>query len=94
MPTVTQRRPSFARDFPRTPALDALVDAFAAGDYARVRSGAPELERFSEDADVRRAARTLASRTRPDPLVVMLLGIGVVLLAIFTVWSIGWAKPG
>ncbi len=91
-----ERRPSFARDFPRLPALDALVDAFARGNYARVREDAPKLQASSDDGAVRKAAGLLVERTRPDPLAVGLLAIAGALLAVLTVYWIvhGKAPPG
>ncbi len=85
---VPERRPSFARDFPRTPELDQLVEAFARGDYAHVRTHAPELQRGGADESIQRAARTLAERTRPDPFVVALLVVTAVLIVIVAGWSI------
>jgi len=85
-------RPAFARDFPRSPALDALVEAFARGDYASVRSGAPGVEQSSEDEAVKRAARTLVERTQPDPLAVALLGVAALLFLVFAVWAITHGK--
>jgi len=72
--------PSFAADFPRDPALDALVQAFVDGDYARVRADAPRLAATSEDPAVRDAARTLRTRIEPDPLALALMGIAAALL--------------
>jgi hypothetical protein len=87
------RRPSFAADFPREPALDGLVDAFARGDYACVRAGAPALA-SSEDATVRDAAKTLVERTRPDPLATALLAITAALLVLVSVyWSVHGKAP-
>ena len=88
-----ERRPSFARDFPASPALDALVDAFSRGDYARVRAEAPRLEKSSDDEAVRAAARTLLERTRPDPLAVRLLVLTGVLLLVLTGWWVAHGKP-
>jgi hypothetical protein len=82
------RRPAFARTFPSSPELDALVDAFARGDYALVRAHAPGLERSSTDPAVRRAARTLMNRTRPDPVAVVLLAVCGVLLVLLAVWAV------
>jgi hypothetical protein len=82
------RRPSFTREFPRTPELDALVDAFVRGDYAHVRAAAPRLERDT-DWDVREAARDLVRRTKPDPVVVTLLAIALATFAVIAAWSIG-----
>jgi hypothetical protein len=87
--------PAFSRDFPRSPALDALVEAFARGDYARVRAEAPEVERATDDEAIKRAARTLVERTRPDPLAVALLALAAVLFAVLAAWAIahGTAPP-
>jgi hypothetical protein len=81
-------RPTFARAFPRTPDLDALVEAFARGDYAAVRDGAPHVERSTGDPEVQKAVRLLVERTRPDPASAALLAIAAVLLAVLTVWAI------
>jgi hypothetical protein len=89
-----ERRPSFAREFPRGAELDALVDAFARGDYARVRAAAPALERATEDDAVRRAARTLVERTKPDPLAVGLLVVtGILLAALTGYWVVNGKAP-
>jgi hypothetical protein len=82
------RVPRFAREFPRTGELDALVQAFARGDYARVRAEAPRLANHDDPA-VRDAARTLVDRTKPDPLVLVLLGIAATLFVVIAAWSIG-----
>jgi hypothetical protein len=87
------RRPDFTRTFPRSPELDALVEAFARGDYAEVRARAPDLERSSDDPRVRTAARTLSERTRPDPLAIALLAMTALLLTVFTGWAILHGKP-
>ena len=80
------RRPAFARDFPRTPALDAAVDAFARGDYATARSAARDLERTADDDTVKRCARTLVDRTEADPLAVVLLALAALLLLVVGGW--------
>jgi hypothetical protein len=82
---------AFARAFPRDPALDALVAAFDAGDYARVRREAPALAKETDRDDVRAAARELARRLDPDPLAVYLLGGAAVLLAFLAAWY--WSHP-
>ncbi len=88
------RRPSFASDFPRVPELDALVEAFERGDYARVRAEAPKLASSTEDAAVRDAARTLVDRTRPDRLAVALVGLtGVLLVVLSAYWISLAARP-
>jgi hypothetical protein len=90
-----ERRPRFARDFPRSSELDGLVEAFARGDYARVRAEGATLERSSEDAAVRRAARLLVERTEPDRLAVWLLALAALLLLTLSAWWIvhGKAPP-
>src|SRR5579872_3680432 len=80
-------RPSFAKDFPRTPELDALVNAFVQGDYAFVRDAGRALTASSGDESIRRAARVLIERTDPDPIAVALLVIAaLVLLALGGFW--------
>ena len=83
--------PAFARAFPSEPALDALVAAFEAGDYARVRREAPALARQTDDEAVRAAARELRRRLDPDPLAVYLLGAAALLLLFLAGWY--WAHP-
>ncbi|HEV3190446.1 MAG TPA: hypothetical protein VGY54_08110 [Polyangiaceae bacterium] len=86
-------RPSFAVDFPRSPELDALLDAFERGDYRRVRSEGPMLERSAADESIKRAARTLVERTQPDPLAVALLALAALLLVALGGWWITHSKP-
>jgi hypothetical protein len=86
-------RPSFARGFPRRPELDALVEAFSRGDYARVRAEAPRLAQQSGDDDVKRAAETLVERTRPDPTAVRLLVLAAALLVLLGAWWIVNGHP-
>jgi hypothetical protein len=86
-PDLRDRRPAFARDFPEEPRLDALVQAFADGDYARVRRDAPELAKTADRDEVKRAATELVQRTKADPLMVLLLVLtGVLLLALSAYW--------
>lgn len=59
--------PRFAKEFPRHPELDALVDAFANGDYGLVRERAPKLAASTEDEAVKRAAEQLRAAIEPDP---------------------------
>ena len=88
------RRPSFAKDFPSHEALDVLVDAFARGDFARVRADARQLAVDASDEDVRRAARTLYDRTRPDPLAVGLVAVtAVLLIALSAYWMVNGKPP-
>jgi hypothetical protein len=88
------RRPSFASDFPRVQELDALVDAFERGDYARVRAEGPKLASSAEDAAVRAAAATLVDRTRPDRLAVALIALtGVLLVTLSLYWILHGKAP-
>ena len=85
------RRPAFARDFPRDAKLDAIVRAFADGDFARVRDEAPALAKSSDDEDVKRAATLLYERTKPDPLATWMLALTALLLIVLTGW---WISHG
>jgi hypothetical protein len=87
------RRPTFAQELPRTPELDEVVDAFARGDYASVRARASRLEQSSADPMVRKAARTLLDRTRPDPLAVVLLVVAGLILATLSSWWVAHGRP-
>jgi hypothetical protein len=80
MPMPEARIPSFARAFPRAPELDALVAAFAHGNYAEVRAKAPVLASSTTDDAIRDAARSLVDHTRPDPLAVAILALTAALL--------------
>jgi hypothetical protein len=84
--------PLFARDFPRTPALDAIVDAFARGDYASVRVEGARLAQTTDDENVRRAALELIARTNPDPLALWLLVLAGALLVVLSVYWIAHGK--
>ena len=85
--------PRFARDFPRHDALDALVVAFARGDYHAVRDGAPRLARETEDEAVKSAARRLVVALEPDPIVKTLFVLTASLLAFLTIWWLTHDKP-
>jgi len=80
--------PAFARDFPNDPDLATLVAAFATGDYATVRSGAPELAAKTTDERVKRAAELLRSRIEPDPTARVFFGLTAALLVFLMTW---WA---
>jgi hypothetical protein len=69
----------------------ALVAAFEAGDYARVRREAPTLARQTESDDVRRAARELAARIEPDPVARSMVAGAALLLAFLAGWY--WSHP-
>ncbi len=73
-------RPPFARRYPKDAELDALVDAFGRGDFARVRAQAPELAEKTEDPQVRAAALDLRQRIEPSRFSLYLLALGFALL--------------
>ncbi len=79
-------RPPFARHYPRDAELDALLDAFEAGNYARVHAEALDLARRTADPLVARAARDLRRRIEPDPLALRMLAGAAALLAFLTAW--------
>jgi hypothetical protein len=85
--------PRFAKDFPRHDELDALVAAFARGDYATVRERAPKLASETDDEAVRRAALTLRERIEPDPTSKTLFLIAAALLLCLTAWWVAHDGP-
>ncbi len=90
----SESRKPFASGFPRTPAVDALLDAFARGDYAFVRSEGRKLSGSAPEEDVRGAARTLVERTTPDPLAIWLLLLaGGLLLTLSAYWIVHGKAP-
>jgi hypothetical protein len=86
-------RPAFAIGFPRSAPLDGALEAFVRGDYALARKQAERLAQSATDDDIKRAARTLAERTHPDPLGVLLLALATALLLLLGGWWIAYAKP-
>jgi hypothetical protein len=88
-----EQRPSFAESFPRHPDLDALLDAFVRGDYARVRLGAAHLIQSSKDPAVLRAAALVVERTSADPAAKLLLVIGALLIAVVGGWWMAHGGP-
>ena len=88
---LDEGRPAFTRAWPHDAALDALVAAFEAGDYARVRREAPTLAERTESTAVRRAARELRRRLDPDPVAVYMLMVAGALLALLAGWY--WLHP-
>lgn len=88
-PEATTARPAFALGFPAHPELDALVAAFEAGDFRTVRSGAGKLASSEADEAVKRAARELLDRTKPDPLATYLLVLTALLLVALTAYWVG-----
>jgi hypothetical protein len=85
--------PSFARRFPRDPKLDALVIAYAKGDFKTVGIEAPKLATASGDDAVKNAALLLAARTRPDPAAKMFFLLATALLAFLTIWWVTHDGP-
>jgi hypothetical protein len=77
-------RPAFLLDFPEDPALEALIQAFEAGNYARVRREAPSLAERAESPAVRDAALELRRRIAPDPLARYLIAVSLALLLALT----------
>lgn len=80
--------PAFAREFPPDAELARLVAAFAAGDYATVRTGAPALAAKTTDEDVKRAATLLRARIDPDPSSRLFFALTAALMVFLMVW---WA---
>lgn len=85
--------PRFAEPFPRTPELDALVVAFARGDYATVREGAPKLAASTDDPEVAKAAKLLRARLDADPGAKILFLATAALLAFLTAWWVAHDGP-
>ncbi len=78
--------PPFALAFPRDPVLDALVDAFARGDFGRVRADAPGVIAAAASPEVRAAAEELVARTRPDPLAKWFFALAAALLVFLSAY--------
>lgn len=87
-----RERPRFLLEFPKDPALQQLVAAFEAGNYHAVREGSAKLVASTEDPIVRAAARELARRIEPDPLMKYLLLVAVGLF-VFVVWYTYQGQP-
>lgn len=82
-----RERPTFLLTFPKDPELDRLVHAFEAGNYAFVREHAPKLAERASSPRVREAARELARRIEPDPLVKLLLALSIALFVAIAFWA-------
>lgn len=79
--------PPFAEDYPEDAELHALLLAFHAGDFGRVRREAPALAERTGDPEVARAARDLRARLDPDRLTLgIFIGTGL-LLTLLAVWA-------
>jgi hypothetical protein len=71
-----------------------LVEAFARGDYAFVRSEGRKLSGSAPEEDIRSAARTLVAHTTPDPLAIWLLLLaGGLLLTLSAYWIVHGKPP-
>ncbi len=84
-------RPRFARDYPKQ--LDELVAAFEAGNYALVRREAGRIAGGDGDAKLKAAARDLVSRTEPDRMQLVLLGVALALLVGLAGYWIAHQEP-
>ena len=79
--------PAFAKEFPNDAELARLVRAYADGDYAAVREGAPKLAAKAKDPEVKRAAELLRDRIEPDSSARLLFGLTAALLVfLFVFW--------
>ncbi len=85
--------PRVARDVPRDDELDALVVAFARGDYASVRARAPDLAKKADDEAVKRAAEALLEALAPDKTARILFLLTAGLLVFLTGWWITHDHP-
>lgn len=86
--------PSFARGFPREAELDALVKAFADGDYLTVRTRAPVLAaREGVSPAVKKAAELLRARVEPDKTARTFFALAAALLVFLTVWWVTHDGP-
>ena len=81
-----EERPAFLLEYPYDPELERLIEAFEAGNFALIRREAPELARRTRDEAVRLGALELRRRIDPDPLLLVLLALSVVLFAFITLW--------
>jgi hypothetical protein len=86
-----RERPRFLLHFPRDPELEELVRAFEAGDYATVRSKAPELAERTCNPEVRSAALELTRRIQPDPLMTYVFVVLFAVLLYLSCWAYGHA---
>ncbi len=70
-----------------------LVTAFAAGDYATVRTGAPALAAKTDNEDVKRAAELLRARIEPDPTARLFFALTAALLVFLFGWWLTHSGP-
>jgi hypothetical protein len=71
---------------PRSAALEPLIAAFDAGNYALVRKDGARLLKTSDDDAERAAARDLLRRIEPDPIAKWMMGGAGLLLATLAGW--------
>ncbi len=83
--------PSFARDFPRHPQLDRVLDLFERGNYHLARKEAVLLVQSKEDEAVRKAAKEIVKRISPEPLAMYFMAIASALLVILAGYY--WTHP-
>jgi hypothetical protein len=76
----------FTSLLPDDPELKRLVQAFEAGDYYTVRTGAPALAERTTDPAVKKAALDLRRRIEPDPAQLYLMGLTLALLVFLVAW--------
>ncbi|MBM4360934.1 MAG: hypothetical protein FJ096_22775 [Deltaproteobacteria bacterium] len=80
-PSESWVRPGFARAYPESDELDALLRALDRGDFLTVREQAPALAARTSDEAIRAAALDLRRRLDPSPTALALIALGVALLA-------------
>lgn len=80
-------RPRFLLSFPEDPALEPLIEAFEAGNYAFVRDHAGQVAEETQSEAVRLAALELRRRIEPDPLLKFLLLASMLLLLLLAGWA-------
>lgn len=73
-------------EFPEDPELELLIAAFEAGNFAQVRADAPKLAARTQSQAVRGAALELRRRTDPDPLLVGMLCLCILLFVFLATW--------
>lgn len=80
-------RPAFLLRFPEDPALEPVIAAFEAGNYAEVRKAAQKLSEEGATPEVRRAAEELLRRIEPDPLMKLFLVVAIALLLVVVAYG-------
>jgi hypothetical protein len=86
-------RPTYAKDYPEDEEVLALVDAFEAGNYRRVREGAARIAASEKPEAVKSAARDLKSRTEASRAQIALLVITAVLVVALSGYEIATHGP-